>query len=369
MSREDENRVDVSFVLPPMTERAEEILKLLNNSYYKVRTGDTFTCNFKGKTVTSPIVMFLGTFNIKKRNNEDELLKCMLSYDVSFKVKGEYYLQDAPKKVTEKHIIDENEVKNIIITSLIHSACATEHKWLLDSDEPNRNRGPIKIKELNDYYEGHSSFSLEDIDFVSLMTNQQLVAFVPPVFNSVFNSIKKYDYARMIEIIALCYMIKGLSKDLFLEKFKGALGNRAEKYWDNIAGRQEDPFMAAATDDAIRGLNLLYNKKQERWSNRIEEVKEQIVSIKDEIEDEYDKFYNKVVKPLLAKQVKLVDELRQEKGTYAEDLKSSVKQYKSELPLDVQKNVPIQGYVTLDRHYVNIDTSMDIEGDDECYTI
>lgn len=365
MSREDENHVDVNLTLPPMTDRAEEILNLLNNSYYKVRTGDTITCDFKGKTVTSPIVMFLGSFNIKRRKNEDELLKCKFSYDVSYKVEGEYFLQDTPKEVAEKYIIGENEVKNIIITSLIHSTCATKHNWLLNSDEINKNKGTLKIKELNDYYEGHSSFSLEDIDFVSLMTNQQLVAFVPPIFDS----INKYEYARMIEIIALCYMIKGLSKDLFLEKFKNVLGNRAEKYWDNIAGKQEDPFLAAATDDAIKGLNLLYNQKRELWSNRIEEVKEQIVNIKDEIQDEYDKFYNNVIKPLLAKQVKLVDELQQEKGAYAEDLKSSIKQYKSKLLPDVQKNVNIQGYVTLDRHYVNIDTSMDIEGNDECYTI
>ena len=77
------------------------------------------------------------------------------------------------------------------------------------------------------------------------------------------NEVAQRDWVKMIEIIALCYRIKGLPKELFIEKFKDALGNRAENYWNKVVGENRDAFLESAVKDAEQKLEKLYQKELE----------------------------------------------------------------------------------------------------------
>lgn len=338
--------IDIEFKLNPLTKYGCCILNNIDRTYFGVKTGHYWGGN--------DIVTRIFKFRISnwKREEAVEPVSCKLTYKVRIVFKNDDRPSvDAPEPLVKENMLDENEAKNIIITSLIHAACVKEHKYLIDDGiDGNDRRFILYENELNNYYEGHSSLRLEDID-MRFFTKDQLVTICPPTFNYIAQS----DWAKMIEIIALCYRIKGLPKELFIEKFKDALGNRAEKYWNKVVGENRDAFLDNAVKDAERELEKLYRQKRAPWMLLIDELEKNIKDIDAVIQEKFNEFHETVIGPLVQQQRDLIYELRRKKKEPLEqELKRAMKQAKDELHPDVQKRVSIQKYLGFKRQTVNL---------------
>lgn len=335
--------VNIVLKLNPLTKYGCCILDNISWTYFGVKTGHYWGGN------DIVIRMFKFCINNWKREEAIEPVFCKFTYKVRVVFKNnDRPSVDAPEQFIKENMLDENEVKNIIITSLIHAACAKKHKYLIDGDIDGNNRR-FTLNELNNYYEGHSSLRLEDID-ARFFTKDQLVTICPPTFNYIAQS----DWAKMIEIIALCYRIKGLSKELFIEKFKGALGNRAEKYWNKVVGENRDAFLDIAVKDAERELEKLYQQEQAPRMLLIDELRKKVKDIDAVIQEKFNEFSETVIAPLVQQQKELIYELKRKEEPLEQELRHAMKQAKDELHPDVQKRVSIQKYLGFKRQTVNL---------------
>lgn len=261
--------------------------------------------------------------------------------------------------------------RRMLIETLIRTAFTNDFVNVDCSDHGGAKINKIIIPELNRYIES-DEHRIEDINMMELDIQKTNDMF-PTDFNNYFkdgiqekkilidcpiNTARDAVHAKIVEVFALAYALKGLTR----EDFVGKYGEKYGRYWDKVTGGHVDVFLTNAAIEANKEIETLYNNLVEEWRKKIPIAQKDINDLEKKITAERKQFRETiqaefertVIDPLRELQKKRVEQCKADKAVAVENLRTEIKKYKSEMLEDVQKKVPIQKLLHISKDELKI---------------
>lgn len=304
-----------------------------------------------GKLTEFEVCYYLRKFEDEWTSKSGSNFTTNLFYSVEFHNSDRYFVEDEQdilkiknlKEEIKSNILTVDDIKNYLITIAIHAACANDNLSLTIHNKSQYSTDDTVNKWFNDYIEGVKG-KIEEIDFFKFFDKRQLSKKCRIGFHDYDN----LSY-RLIEIIALCYAIKNVPKEVFLKNF-AALGHSAEHYWFKVVGQNENMFVVNAKNDADDEMNKIVKRHEKKWKSKINDYDKQIEVIQKEIDEqrkEFEKtreeFEKRVIGPLVERQRSIVAKAKNLKAESEEAVKTELKTFKDGLDSDVRKYFNIRG--------------------------
>lgn len=309
---------------------------------------------------------------------EGEDSKVNLDFDIiNFYPSSQYYRDWTWKRVTKDaefvSTLDYSVkmIKRMFVTFLLKNAFTT----LADPCKEYTDYGGARLNKIDipffhDYIED-DEHHIEDVDFMKLEINKtEKMGYTD--FENYFkddDQEKKlmidcpthpaYGHKRgkIIELIAFIYVIKGLPREMFIEKY-----GKFSRYWDKVTGGVKDVFLTTAVNDSNEEIQSLYRKLVKAWKDKVAAVQTDINALEKTIAEERKKFKETieaefertVIDPIKQKQVDCLNKCKAEKDGVVQNIRTEIKKCKARMMEDVQKNVSIQKLLHISKDTLKI---------------